>query len=356
MARALYGPDGFFLREAPAAHFRTSVHASPLFAEAVAELLLRVDRALGSPDPLDLVDIGGGRGELVTGVLAALPESVARRVRARVVERAARPAGLDARIGWSADPPESVTGLLFANEWLDNVPVDVVVADPPGPPRLLLVDRAGREHPGPPVDGTDAAWLRRWWPLPGPGHPAGEVARGTNGEVTDGAIGCAAGDRAEPGGPRDAAWAEAVGRLRRGLAVAVDYAHTRDTRPAPGTLTGHRDGRSVPPVPDGSADLTAHVALDACAAAGVAAGAPARAAAGGPPDAAAGILLDQSTALRRLGVSGRRPPLEAAARDPAGYLRGLVRAGEAAELTDPAGLGGFGWLLHPVGITDPLAG
>lgn len=26
---ALYGPDGFFRREAPAAHFRTSVHASP---------------------------------------------------------------------------------------------------------------------------------------------------------------------------------------------------------------------------------------------------------------------------------------------------------------------------------------
>jgi hypothetical protein len=27
----------------------------------------------------------------------------------------------------------------------------------------------------------------------------------------------------------------------------------------------------------------------------------------------------------------------------------LSRAGEAAELLDPAGLGGFGWLLHPVG-------
>ncbi|MQS09358.1 SAM-dependent methyltransferase [Streptomyces alkaliphilus] len=334
MERALYGPDGFFLREVPAAHFRTSVHASPLFADAVAELLLRVDRALGSPGSLDLVDIGGGRGELVTGVLAALPEAVAHRVRALVVERSSRPGGLDPRVGWSADPPGDVTGLVFANEWLDNVPVDVVVNDPPGPPRLLLVDRAGRERPGPPVEEADARWLRRWWPLPDTG-PAGE--------------------RAEPGGPRDAAWARAVGRLRRGLAVAVDYAHTRDTRPPGGTLTGHREGRAVAPVPDGSADLTAHVALDACAAAGIAASAPARAAAGGPPDPAAGILLDQRTALRRLGVSGRRPPLEAASRDPAGYLRALVRAGEAAELTDPAGLGGFGWLLHPVGIANPLA-
>ncbi|MEU3502835.1 hypothetical protein ABZ726_19445, partial [Streptomyces hundungensis] len=34
---ALYGDGGFYLRpEGPAGHFRTSVHASPLFAAAVA--------------------------------------------------------------------------------------------------------------------------------------------------------------------------------------------------------------------------------------------------------------------------------------------------------------------------------
>ncbi|MYS43043.1 hypothetical protein GTY23_17755, partial [Streptomyces sp. SID5998] len=64
------------------------------------------------------------------------------------------------------------------------------------------------------------------------------------------------------------AWAGAVSRLRRGLAVAVDYAHTAADRPPFGTLTGFRDGRETAPVPDGSCDLTAHVALDACAAAG----------------------------------------------------------------------------------------
>ncbi|MBI0380394.1 hypothetical protein JBE27_30050, partial [Streptomyces albiflaviniger] len=38
--RALYGAGGFFRRpEGPGGHFRTSVHASPLFARAVAELL-----------------------------------------------------------------------------------------------------------------------------------------------------------------------------------------------------------------------------------------------------------------------------------------------------------------------------
>ncbi|NEB77546.1 hypothetical protein G3I40_20315, partial [Streptomyces sp. SID14478] len=53
--------------------------------------------------------------------------------------------------------------------------------------------------------------------------------------------------------------------VERGLAVAVDYAHARGTRPPFGTLTGFRAGRETAPVPDGTCDLTAHVALDACA-------------------------------------------------------------------------------------------
>ncbi|HWM40287.1 MAG TPA: hypothetical protein VNS49_24605, partial [Streptomyces sp.] len=47
---------GFFVRERPGAHFRTSVHASPLFAEAVARLLLYVDEALARPPELTVVD------------------------------------------------------------------------------------------------------------------------------------------------------------------------------------------------------------------------------------------------------------------------------------------------------------
>ncbi|HET6636291.1 MAG TPA: SAM-dependent methyltransferase, partial [Streptomyces sp.] len=119
MEDALYGPDGFFVREAPGAHFRTSVHASPLFARAVAALLRRVDESLGRPAELSLVDVGAGRGELTADVLRVLdeadegPAGPARRLRPVAVERAARPAGLDARIEWRADlpPPGSVTGL-----------------------------------------------------------------------------------------------------------------------------------------------------------------------------------------------------------------------------------------------------
>ncbi|MYT19600.1 hypothetical protein GTW69_04735, partial [Streptomyces sp. SID7760] len=83
MEAALYGPDGFYVRPGgpgPAGHFRTSVHASPLYAGAVSRLLRWVDAELGHPAGLDLVDVGAGRAELLTGVLAALPAEVAGRV------------------------------------------------------------------------------------------------------------------------------------------------------------------------------------------------------------------------------------------------------------------------------------
>lgn len=318
--RALYGPPapgrpaGFFVREAPAAHFRTSVHASTLFAGAVARLLRRVDRSLGEPAQLAMVDMGAGRGELLAAVLATLPEDVAARVRPYGVERANRPEGLDPRIEWCRQPPAGLTGLLFANEWLDNVPVDVAETDSEGVPRQVLVRKDGTERHGDPLPGPDAEWLARWWPLEG-AEP---------------------GLRAELGQPRDEAWAAAVRALDRGVAVAVDYTHTREQRPLFGSLTGYRDGREVDPVPDGSRDITAHVAIDSCAAAGASGGGDTK-------------LLTQRAALRALGVVGGRPPLALASSDPAAYVRALSSAGEASELTDRAGLGSFSWLMQAVG-------
>ncbi|WP_328888427.1 SAM-dependent methyltransferase [Streptomyces sp. NBC_00316] len=316
---ALYGDGGFYRSpEGPAGHFRTSVHASPLFAAAVARLLVRTARELGT-DTVDLVDVGAGRGELVTGVLAALPgiAPAGLSVRAYAVEISGRPERLDPRIEWCSEPPQEVRGLLFANEWLDNVPTPVAETDADGVERYVLVRTAdGSERLGAPVTGADAAWLRRWWPSAGPGS------------------------RAEIGRPRDEAWTRAVSTLSAGLAVAVDYAHVREARPPFGTLTGFRAGREVRPVPDGSCDLTSHVALDACAAAGAGGG------------AVPGVV-DQREALRGLGVSGERPPLALASTDPAGYVRALAGAGEAAELTARGGLGDFGWLMQRVDTDAP---
>jgi len=130
-------------------------------------------------------------------------------------------------------------------------------------------------------------------------------------------------------------------RLRRGVAVAMDYSHRRGERPRAGTLAGYRDGRPVPPVPDGSCDLTAHVALDACAAAGEAAG------------ACASALTTQRQALMALGLCGRRPPLSLAEPEAQRYLQAFQQACEDAELTDLAGLGGFGWLIQTAGLPLP---
>jgi SAM-dependent MidA family methyltransferase len=336
--KALYGPGGFYRRpEGPAGHFRTSVHASPLFAGAVAELLRRVDDDLGHPAELAFVDVGAGRGELLTGVLAAVGRDVGARLRPYGVEKAARPAGLDPAVAWTDALPQGVSGLLFANEWLDNVPVDVAQTDENGVPRYVLVRPGdGAERPGEPVRGADAEWLERWWPL----------------------TGAAPGSRAEIGAPRDAAWARAVACLEAGTAVAVDYGHLGYTRPPFGTLAGFRAGREVPPVPDGTCDITAHVAFDSLPGAdsrppgvlpGRAVGGPvdptaARATGQGPGQAAGGALTTQREALRALGLSGARPSPALAAADPAGYLRGLAAAGQAAELTAPGGLGDFLWL------------
>ncbi|RAO38201.1 hypothetical protein PSN13_01173 [Micromonospora saelicesensis] len=372
MASALYGPGGFFVAgTGPADHFRTSVHASPAFATALLRLVTEVDAALGHPDRLDVVDVGAGRGELLQSLLglvasggavgvaagvsgeptrsgrsglipprAGSPEtltptasvrflrdepssgtvrpSLADRVRFTAVEYADRPENLPEEINWTAEIPAEITGVLLATEWLDNVPLDVAVHTEDGW-RYLLVDPAtGAESVGEPVSPDDLDWLTNWWPRPETPHSNHR--------------------RAEIGRTRDEAWAQAVGKISRGLAVAVDYGHLREARPVDGTLTGYRGGRQVPPVPDGSSDVTAHVAMDSVASAGAAVA------------RCAYSLVLQREALRALGADGGRPPLSLAGTDPVGYVRALAAASAVAELTDPAGLGGHWWLRQPVGI------
>lgn len=268
---ALYGPEGFYRRERPAAHFRTSVHASPLFAQAVARLAQSVGAS-------QVVDLAAGEGEL---------------------GRVLRPLGLDV-IDIELDDvlPAELPGLVIANEWLDNVPCEVVELDPAGDLRYVLADQSLGEV----VDGKDLAWLEEWWPLTEPG------------------------DRAEVGLPRDEAWAGVVERLADGLAVAIDYGHLRAGRPPYGTLTGFRNGRECEVALDGSCDVTAHVALDSLTA------------------AVSGQLTTQREALRALGLSAERPSQELARSEPLRYLAELSSAGEAAELLNPSGLGSFGWV------------
>lgn len=317
MRDALYGERGFYRTSRPGAHFRTSVHASPRYALALTRLLVHLDEQLGHPDPVDLVDVGAGGGELARTMLRQAPPELAARLRVTAVDIAPPPRELPPSVTWADRLPNDVVGLVLANEWLDNIPIEVAEGTAGGP-RVVHVDPAtGHERIGAPPTAEDSAWLDRWWPVAEPGL------------------------RAEVGRPRCRAWAAVVRRVRRGAAIAIDYAHRREARPAYGSLAGYRDGRLVPPVPDGSCDITAHVALDACADAGREAGSTGT------------VLTDQRTALRALGITGGRPRHDLARIDPRGYVAALCAAGEEAELIDPDGLGGFGWLIQLAGLQPP---
>ena len=287
----MYGEAGFFRSSRPAEHFRTSTHVGA-FAEAIAEVVRRGDAAT-------VVDLGAGGGELLTALLPL----VGAEVELIGVELAGRPAELPDLIRWVPQLPDHIDGLLIANEWLDNVPCDVVEVDDDRVVREVLVDPAtGVEALG---EAYDSAWLDTWWPLPEPG------------------------ERAEIGGARDSAWADAVARVD-GIAIAIDYGHLREGRPPFGSLRSYAHGREVGVIPDGSRDITAHVAVDSVA------------------DVAGAQLIRQRDALARLGLDGRRPPIDLAHTDPPAYLAALGRSGEVGELVAAGGLGDFWWI-----ITDP---
>ena len=311
---ALYGPHGFYRRaEGPAGHFTTSTHGplGALLAEALGRLADR-ERAT------HVVDVGCGRGELLAHLHAARPD-----LRVTGVDVVDRPSSLPDAVEWVRAPggrglPDTLDDLtdvlVVAHEWLDVVPCTVAEVVAPGALAVVLVDPVtGTESLGGPPTPDEAAWCTRHWP------------------VEDLPVGC----RVEIGSARDLAWADLVARVRRGTLLAVDYGHTRGDRPAHGTLTAYRDGALVAPVPDGSCDLTAHVAVDAL-----------------DHDE----VTTQRTALRDLGVTATTPDVALARADPAGYLAALARSSAGAALTDPTGLGGFAWVLRRVPRQGPRRG
>lgn len=304
---ALYGERGFYRGAGPAGHFATATHGGP--GAVLADALARWATTRGLRR---LVDVGAGRGELLTH-LAALDTDL----ELIGVDVVPRPPQLSERIGWvrspgGADLPDELgpltDSLVLAHEWLDVVPCPIAEVDPDHVLRAVLVDPdTGEEAWGSPLTGPDLDWARRWWPTSAPG------------------------DRVEIGRARDDAWTHLTDRLGSGLAVAVDYGHTRSDRPADGTLTGYRAGGQVAPVPDGSCDITAHVAMDALRHT---------------------RLVTQRELLRELGVSGRIPDVALAGADPAAYLDALARASHAATLLSPGGYGGFLWAILERPATD----
>ena len=197
-----------------------------------------------------MVDVGAGGGDLLRRLSMLAPAYLGRRLRLSAVEVAPRPADLPEHIGWYSQAPTAgrrrcVNGVVLATEWLDNVPLDVAEVDPAGVLRYVLVDPADRERRSwaRPLEAKDVEWAQTWWDRREPGT------------------------RVELGAPRDEAWAAAVATSPR----ARGDSSTMDTavRTAP---VRHADrfqgGRQTAAVPDGTCDITAHVAMDAVCAAG----------------------------------------------------------------------------------------
>ncbi len=313
--RALYGPRGFYRQHAgPAGHFTTAAHgpAGAVLAEA---LWAWADR-LGAEG---IVDVGAGRGELLTHLRAVAPDRPL-----TGVDVVARPRHLAADTAWLTSPggarlPDELApsrALVVAHEWLDVVPCTVAEVAEDGTLVEVLVDATGRETLGETLDGADLAWCQRFWP----------VALGRD---------AMPGDRVEVGRQRDDAWADLLDRTTDGAAIAVDYGHTAGDRPREGTLTAYRGGVLVPPVPDGTRDLTAHVAVDSLR---------------------CDALLTQRDALRRVGVATATPDHALSRSDPAAYLAGLARAGAAATLVARRGFGDFWWVVAQGGERPVQAG
>jgi hypothetical protein len=164
-----------------------------------------------------------------------------------------------------------VAGLLIAHEFLDDVAADHVVSG-----RLQRVDEQGRITSGPLAGPEDLAWLRMW----------------------------AGGDSGLVGRRRDDVWAQLVGRVQVGEAIAVDFSG--------GSPVGHRRGRRCAPVPDGNTDICAGVELRSC-----------RSRTGGQ-------IVPQHRILAQ-----RRP-------------RGVQESAELAVLRDRGGFGAFNWLVTDV--------
>ncbi|MBB2892949.1 SAM-dependent methyltransferase [Flexivirga oryzae] len=301
---ALYGPDGFYRQSAgPAGHFATSAQGIPGGGRLLARALVALAERSGCSD---VVDVGAGRGELL-GEIAALAPGL----RLTGVDIVERPRELPAGTDWLVAPggerlPDGLRdltrALVVAHEWLDVVPCPIVeYAD--GVWREVEVADDGTERLGSVVEGPDLQWLQRNWPA-----------------------GCDTG-RAEVGRSREAAYNDLRARIGTGLLVVVDYGHLRGRRPVGGTLTGYRDGVQSAPRPDGSTDITAHVAMDTLG---------------------SDELVQQRDLLERLGLRPPRPPIELARDDPAAYLTQLAARGTHAELTAPGGLGDFWWAISTI--------
>ena len=269
MELALYHPElGYYarspLKTGRAGDFFTSVDVGPIFGELLAKQFAEMWRVLKTGG-FDLVEAGAGSGRLARDVLDAArrldPEFYAS-IQLSLVEQspAARAAQADT-LGphasllalSSAAVPDSVAGVIFANELLDALPVHVTVMTESGL-REAFVDLRSAGAAG------DPEFVERLGELSNPRIAEYLARAGADLHV---------GSRAEVNLAAEDWVAAAASRLRRGFLVLIDYGHDEDVlyggSHATGTLTSFKRHSQISDVlqQPGEADITAHVDLSA---------------------------------------------------------------------------------------------
>ena len=347
---ALYDPvAGYYARHGRAGRrgdFITSPEVGPLFGAVVAEALTDWWREMGEPDPFFVVEAGAGTGTLARSVADASPAFlpalryllVEQSVSAREAAAAAvpiepvayvlgAPAGPDEdeeagevryrprqgpRFASVAElPAATVTGVILANELLDNLPFDLVERVADGWREVRVGETDGRLVEVL-VDASDAVAL--------------EAERVADTAPVGARI---------PLQHRAVSWVRrALNVLDRGRLVVIDYGDTTPSmasRPWTDwtrTYVSHARG-GHPLAHPGGQDVTCEVAVDQLA-------------------QVASPTVDRSQAefltafgLDQLVAAARTTWGERAAVGDLVALAARSRVSEAAALTDPDGLGAF---------------
>lgn len=326
MEIALYGPGGFFEAPpvGPQGHFVTSPHVHPfVFAHCVRDALLDAWFCLGEIEPFPVVELGAGNGTLADALLSAFAELPAPRPAYTGVEIS--PGARDALATRGLATASSVSdldpfdGVIVANEVLDNLAFVPVRGRPDGPKEV----RVG-------LRGRSLVEIEVPWPDASGPPPALEADEETT--VPVGAF---------------ALLEMLVPVLRRGYVLLIDYGSVEG--PA-GPVHGYRDHREVADVlaDPGGADITAGVDVSMVAerarSVGLRAFEP----------------VSQRAALRALGhdrwertMRTTQSELQHAGRG-AEAVRVWEERSRASLLADPAGFGGFWWLvLATEGLPEP---
>ena len=333
MGEALGHPQhGYYITRDPLGakgDFTTAPEISQMFGEMVGVWLADCWINQGRPDPVQLVELGPGRGTLMADALRATARvpGFHAAIRLHLVETS--PALRDR---------QAAALSAFSPTWHDSL------ADVPGGPMLLVANEFFDALPIRQFIRTPAGWAERKVGL----NPAGQLAF-TFDPTPGGALLSPLHREAEipPGAvaetcPTGVAVAAEIGRrlsAQAGAALIIDYGYDG---PAIGdTLQALRAHTHVPVLDDpGSADLTAHVDFTALAQAARQAGA------GVHPGA--GRSVEQGTLLRVLGIEARAAALMARA-TPA------QQADIGSALNRLISASSMGRLFRAIAISNPAA-